>query len=88
MVKYLNVILTVELTLHDTTHENVKCDMNIRIKIKKSSILHALLDGVNFTICKPKKKFYHIPIAVKHYFITNELNAKIHHHKEYAFNVA
>ena len=38
------------------TYENVKCDVNVRIKIKKPHLFHALLFGVDLTMCKLNKR--------------------------------
>ena len=37
------------------TCENVKCDVKVRIKIKKHRIFHVWLFGVDLTICKLNK---------------------------------
>ena len=37
------------------TYENVKCDVNVRIKIKKSRLYHVWLFGVDLTMCKLNK---------------------------------
>ena len=36
-------------------YENVKCDVNVRIKIKKSRFYHVWLFGVDLTMCKLNK---------------------------------
>ena len=38
------------------TYENVKCDVNVRIKIKKSRLFHVWLFGVDLTMCKLNKR--------------------------------
>ena len=37
-------------------YENVKCDVNVRIKNKKSRLSHVWLFGVDLTICKLNKR--------------------------------
>ena len=37
------------------TYTNVKCDKNVRMKIKKSNFLYAGLHGVDLTMCKYQK---------------------------------
>ena len=38
------------------TYKNVKCDVNVRIKIKKPRLFHVLLFDVDLTICKLNKR--------------------------------
>ena len=38
------------------TYENVKCDVNVRIKIKKPGLFHVWLFGVDLTMCKLNKR--------------------------------
>ena len=52
-MKYQNVILTLRFTLQD---ENVKCDVNVRMKIKKPRLYHVRLFGVDLTMCKSSKR--------------------------------
>ena len=37
------------------TYENVKCDVNVRIEIKKPRLFHVWLFGVDLTMCKLNK---------------------------------
>ena len=55
-MKYQNVILTLHFTLQDKTHENVKCDVKVRINIKKPRLFHVWLFGVDLTMCKLNKR--------------------------------
>ena len=34
------------------TYENVKCDVNVRIKIMKPHLFHVWIFGVDLTMCK------------------------------------
>ena len=54
--EYQNVILTLHFTLKMKTYENVKRDVNVRIKIKKPLVFHVWLFGVDLTICKLSKR--------------------------------
>ena len=56
VLKFHNVILTVDFRLHDEKKEILKCDVNVRIKIKKSRLLHAWLHGVDLAMCKQTKR--------------------------------
>ena len=38
------------------TYENVKCDVNVRIKIKKPRLFDVWLFGVDLTVCKLNKR--------------------------------
>ena len=38
------------------TYENVKYDVNVRIKIKNPRLFHAWLFGVDLTMCKSNKR--------------------------------
>ena len=38
------------------TYENVKCDVNVRIKINKPRFFHVWLFGVDLTMCKLNKR--------------------------------
>ena len=55
-MKYQNAVLTLRFTLQDETYENVKYDVNVRIKIKKPRLFHVWLFGVDLTICKLNKR--------------------------------
>ena len=75
-MKYQNVILTLDFTLQDEKFENVKCDVNVRLKIKKPRLLPAWLHGVDLTMCKSSNR----PIicnTVKYCVKTDYLNGKI-----------
>ena len=58
------------------TYENVKCDVNVRSKIKKPRLLPATLHGVDLTICKLCKRPIIFAI-VKYCVKTGNLNDKI-----------
>ena len=60
------------------TYENVKCDVNVRIKIKKPPLFQVWLFGVDLTMCKFKKTSNHIRNAVKYYVKKRYLNDKIY----------
>ena len=82
-MKYQNVIVTLHSTLQD---ENVKCDVNVRIKIRKPRLFHVWLFGVNLTICKLNKcpiKF----VMQSNIGQTRYLNGKIHNGREKVINV-
>ena len=70
MMKYQNVILTLHFTLQDETYENVKCDVNVRVKIKKPRLFHVRLFGVDLTMCILSKRpiifVMQLNIASKH----------------------
>ena len=54
-MKYQNIILTLHFILQDETYERVKCDVNVRIKIKKPCLFHVWLFGVDLKMCKLNK---------------------------------
>ena len=56
LLKYQNVILTLNLRYKMKTYENVKSDVNIRIKIKKPRLFHVWLFGIDLTLCKLNKR--------------------------------
>ena len=63
------------------TYENVKCDVNVRIKIKKLRLFHVWLFGVDDNV-QIKQTSNHIRNAVKYCVKTGYLNAKIHNGSE------
>ena len=76
-MKYQNVILPLHFTLQD---ENIKCDVNVSIKIKKPRFFHVWLFGVDNVQIKHTSN--HIRNAVKYCAKTCYLNGKIHNGSE------
>ena len=53
VMKCENVNLTLKLTPQDEKkHNNVNCDVNVKVKNKKPTSLHDLLHGVDLTMWK------------------------------------
>ena len=64
------------------TYESEKCDVNVRIKIKKPRLLHVLVIWRRLDIVQIKQTFNHIRNAVKYCVKTRYLNGKIHNGSE------
>ena len=60
------------------TYENVKCDVNVRIKIKKPRLFHVWLFGVDLDNVQIKQTSDHIRNAVKYCVKARYLNGKMH----------
>ena len=64
------------------TYENIKCDVNVRIKIKKPSLFPCLVILRRFDNVQIKQTSNHIRNAVKYCVKTRYLNGKIHNGSE------
>ena len=73
-MKYQNVTLTLHFTLQDETDENVKCDVNVRIKIKNPHFFHVLVIWRRLDNVQSKQTSNHIRNAVKYCVKTRYLN--------------
>ena len=76
-MKYQNVYI---LRYKMKTYENVKYDVNVRIKIKKPRLSHVWLFGVDNVQIKQTSN--HIRNAVKYCVKTRYLNGKMHNGSE------
>ena len=70
------------------TYKNVKCDVNVRIKIKKPRLFPYFVIWRRLDNVQTKQTSNHIPIAVKYCVKTRYLNGKIHNGSELTINVA
>ena len=54
-MKYQNAIFRYIIRYKMRTYENVKSDVNVRMKIKKPGLFHVWLFGVDLPMCKLNK---------------------------------